>query len=347
LALLLLVLISGCGPQASKTPARTSPSASPAATATPTETATAAGTSAPQGFTCRLPVVTNNDAGWLTFPSATFQSDPKANVHLPVAPSGPVSKSYDKAFERWLPVARDSISPDGKHYVYADPPYPGMYAQGSVPPSRIRVVDTASGADHSFNPGNVGADSSWWVLDYENEGVYLAVLGYGPSAPLGLWLLDPSSGTVRQIDSTRIWQSISGGAAWGTDDALTGHGPGPGSRLMRMDLKTGAIVSWYKRTDVEFIVAGADAAGHPVLQVTTLGAPAIILVTAQNTAAPLSIAAGSSAPVIGIYIHPVSDSHGMWLGDTSGSISLYTAATGIKKMAQVGSAEVTAGGGCH
>jgi hypothetical protein len=37
----------------------------------------------------------------------------------------------------------------------------------------------------------------------------------------------------------------------------------------------------------------------------------------------------------------------MWLGDTSGSISLYTAATGIKKMAQVGSAEVTAGGGCH
>jgi hypothetical protein len=336
-ALLVLTLISACGPQASKTPARLSPSASPTATAIPTESAsaTAAGTTAPQGLTCKLPVVTNNDAGWLTFPGATYQSDPRANVHLSVNPTGPVSKSYDKAFERWLPVARDSISPDGKHYVYSDPPYPGMYAQGSVPPSRVHVVDIASGVDHSFNPGNLGTDSSWWVLDYENEGVYLAELGYGPSAPVGLWLLDPSNGGVRQIDNTHLWE------------ALTGHGPGPGSRLMRMDLKTGAIGSWYKRTDVEFIVGGADAAGNPVLQVTTLGSPAIILVTAQNTGAPLPVAPGTAVPMLSNYIHPVSDSHGMWFGDVAGNLSLYTAATGIKKMAQVGSAEVTAGGGCH
>jgi hypothetical protein len=222
-----------------------------------------------------------------------------------------------------------------------------MYAQGSVPPSRVHVVDIATGADHSFNPGNAGTDSSWWVLDYENEGVYLAVLGYGPSAPVGLSLLDPSSGSVRQIDSTHLWQYISGGAAWGTTDALTGHGPGPGSRLMRMDLKTGAIASWYKRTDVEFIVGGADAAGHPVLQVTTVGSPAVILVTAQNAGAALPVAAGSSVPLLSNYIHPVSDSHGMWFGDVGGNLSLYTAATGIKKMAQVGSGDVTPGGGCH
>jgi hypothetical protein len=47
------------------------------------------------------------------------------------------------------------------------------------------------------------------------------------------------------------------------------------------------------------------------------------------------------------YIHPVTDSHGIWFGDAGGSISLYTPATGIKKMAQVGSGDVTAGGGCH
>lgn len=316
-------------------------------TASPSESAIAAGTPAPQGFTCRLPVVTDNDAGWLSFPSGTYQSDPRSNVHLPVAANGPVSKSYDKAFERWLPVARDSISPDGRHYAYSDPPYPGMYAQGSVPTSHVHVVDVGSGADHSFNPGPVGTDSTWWVLDYENEGVYLAALGYGPSAPIGLWLLDPSSGAVRQIDSMHLWQYISGGAAWGTTDPLTGHGPGPGSRLMRMDLQTGAILSWYKRTDVEFIVGGADATGHPVLQVTALGSPAIILVTTQNTAAPLSIAAGSTAPSLSNYIHPVSDSHGMWFGDTAGQISLYTPSTGIQKMAQVGSGNVAVGGGCH
>jgi hypothetical protein len=47
------------------------------------------------------------------------------------------------------------------------------------------------------------------------------------------------------------------------------------------------------------------------------------------------------------YIHPVADSHGIWFGDSGGSISLYTPATGIKKMAQVGSGDVTTAGGCH
>jgi hypothetical protein len=52
-------------------------------------------------------------------------------------------------------------------------------------------------------------------------------------------------------------------------------------------------------------------------------------------------------PSLSNYIHPVTDSHGIWFGDTAGSLSLYTPSTGIKKMAQVGSSDVTAGGGCH
>jgi len=109
--------------------------------------------------------------------------------------------------------------------------------------------------------------SSWVAVDYETEGVYLAAQPNGAAGLAGLWLLDPATGTVKAIDSMHGWQYISGGGAWGTADALTGHGPGPGSRLMRMDLKTGAIVSWYKRTDIEFFVAGADASGHPILTV--------------------------------------------------------------------------------
>jgi hypothetical protein len=341
---LLLALISACGPQASKTATTKSPSTAPTASVTATESASQAasiaGTPAPQGLTCKLPVVTDNDAGWVTFPGGTYQPDLKANVSLPHGPSGfPLSKSYDKAFERWLPVPRDDLSPDGKHYAYADLP--------AVDSSPVHVVDLPSGANHAFNPGTPPTDSSWLALDYETEGVYLEAQPNGPAGLIGLWLIDPSSAAVRQIDTTHFWQYISGGGAWGTADPLTGHGPGPGSRLMRMDLKTGAIVSWYKRTDVEFTVAGADGGGHPILQVWKYQTPQLLLITGANSATILIPAPGSAVPSLSNIIHPVTDTHGIWFGDTNGSISLYTPATGIKKMAQVGSGDVTAGGGCH
>lgn len=290
-------------------------------------------------MTCKLPVVADNDAGWVTFPGGSYQSDARANVSLPHSSSFPLSKSYDKAVERWLPVPRDQLSPDGKHFAYADvPPVDG---------SPVHVADSATSAAKAFNPGAPPTGGSWVAVDYETEGVYLETQPNGPSGPFGLWLLDPSNGSVRQIDTTHMWQYISGGGAWGTADALTSHGPGPGSRLVRMDLKTGAIVSWYKRTDVEFIVVGADGSGHPILEVTKVASPQLILVSAANSATILQPAPGSPVPSMSNIIHPVTDSHGIWFGDTAGSISLYTPATGIKKMAQVGSGDVTAAGGCH
>ena len=48
-------------------------------------------------MTCKLPVVTDNDAGWVTFPGGSYQPDPKANVTLSHSTSFPLSKSYDKA----------------------------------------------------------------------------------------------------------------------------------------------------------------------------------------------------------------------------------------------------------
>lgn len=335
--------MSACGQQAAKKVPPRAQSASATDSAASTESAipvtSTAATAAPQVMTCKLPVVTDNDAGWVTFPGGSYQADPKANVALPHGSSFPLSKSYDKAVERWLPVPRDQLSPDGKHYAYADvPPVDG---------SPVHVADSATGTARAFNPGAPPTDSSWVAVDYETEGVYLAVQPNGPAGLSGLWLLDPANGSVRQIDNTHSWQYISAGGAWGTADPLTGHGPGPGSRLVRMDLKTGAIVSWYKRTDIEFTVAGADGAGHPILQVTKASAPQLLLITAANAATILSPAPGSAIPSLSNIVHPVTDSHGIWFGDTAGSVSLYTPATGIKKMAQVGSGDVTAAGGCH
>jgi hypothetical protein len=335
--LLLLALMSACGQAALKSTATTSPSSSASATAPAADSASTAATPAPQGLACKIPVFTQTDAGWVTFPGGTYAPDPKGNVTL--AHNTSPSKSYDKAVERWLPVPRDQISPDGKHFAYADLP--------PLDTSPVHVADASTGAARAFNPGAPPPDSSWVAVDYETEGVYLAVQPNGPAGLGGLWLLDPATSTVKAIDTTHSWQYISGGAAWGTADALTGHGPGPGSRLMRMDLKTGAIVSWYKRTDIEFTVAGADGSGHPILTVWKYQTPQLLLITAANAATILLTAPGSAVPSVSNYIHPVADSHGIWFGDSGGSISLYTPATGIKKMAQVGSGDVTTAGGCH
>jgi hypothetical protein len=340
---LLLALLSACGQQAAKHATSKPPSASPAATDAATDSAlpvaSTAATPAPQAMTCKLPVVTQNDAGWLTFPGGTYQPDPKASVTLPHSTQFPLSKSYDKAVERWLPVARDQISPDGKHYAYADLP--------PLDTSPVHVVDLPSGTAHAFNPGTPPTDNSWVVVDYETEGIYLEQQPNGPAGSSGLWRLDPANGAVSTLDTAHSWQYISGGAAWGTADPLTGHGPGPGSRLVRMDLKNSVIGSWYKRTDIEFTVAGADGSGHPILAVWKYQTPQLLLITNANSATILMTAPGSAVPNVSNYIHPVTDAHGIWFGDTGGSVSLYTPATGIKKMAQVGSGDVTAAGGCH
>jgi len=347
-ALLLLALVSACGPQASKTAASTSASASATATATPTQAASPAGTPAPQGLSCKLPVVTDpSGGGWLTFPGGAYQADPKANVNLPTPSSFPLSRSYDKAFERWLPVPRDWISPDGKHYAYPELPGPDYHGGGSPPPGGVHVVDIASGQDRFFNPGTPPPDSFWFVIDYETEGVYVGAQLNGPAGVTGLWLVNPADGAVRKLTEGNQWQYISGGGAWATADALTGHGPGPGSRLLRMDLKSGAIDSWYKRSDIEFTVAGADGGGHPILEVWKYQTRQLLLITGAGSATILLPAPGSAVPSLSNFVHPVADSHGIWFGDTGGTISLYTPATGIKQMAQIGSSTLAAAGGCH
>jgi len=337
IALLLVVwpaVLTGCGRQ------NASPNTTGLTSPSPSGTPSASGSSSLTALSCRLPVFTASQAGWLSFPGGSFQADPHGDVQLPGWSNAPFFwKSYAKAFERWLPVPRDSISPDGHHYAYRDPPT----TSGQAKLGGVHVVDLATGADHLFRP----AAEDWFVLDYETEGVYLAEQPGGPASPLGLWLLDPSGNhPFRQIDTSRSWDYISGGAAWGTSETLT---PGPGgSRLLRLDLKSGATVSWYKRGDVDFVVTGADSVGHPLLQ-TKKFAPTnqLLLVTGENSASVLQPTAGSTVPGLSNYIHPVSDAHGLWLGDTGGSVSLYTPAAGIQQVAHVGTGDVLIAGGCH
>src|SRR3982074_2001912 len=71
-------------------------------------------------FSCRLPIYLqtgyegspdfSRQGAFITFPSASMTIDPK----------GKGGGYFDRAFNRWLPVTQNAVSPDGAHYPYGD-----------------------------------------------------------------------------------------------------------------------------------------------------------------------------------------------------------------------------------
>lgn len=87
-------------------------------------------------FKCRLPVLDVSSPGagiydaFIDFPAGSL------------VPAGTGSFYYDWVVSRWLPVTRYSVSPDGRRYAIAKNPSSGLPS-----PSRVYVVDAATGAD--------------------------------------------------------------------------------------------------------------------------------------------------------------------------------------------------------
>jgi len=155
-------------------------------------------------------------------------------------------------------VPRSWISPDGRRYAY--PEY--RSAIGPVT-GVIHVVDVAGGADRAFS---VPAPSM--PISFEADGVYIArVIPNSDAAPIGLSLLDPGTGALRQLASQGAWTLISGRTAYGgtldTSLPMPGHagGPGQANRLLSLNLDTGAVtaVRAFPGELVQlFAVAGSD-----------------------------------------------------------------------------------------
>src|SRR5579872_968893 len=131
--------------------------------------------------------------GWLTFPGGTFAPDPGSNVTLPSgwAPG----LTHDLALNKWVPVPRDWVSPDGKKYVYFD---------GTT----FHVVGYQA-SDWLFSPPVAGLNTYWTVLWAENDGVYVTSPG------LGIWRVGYGGGT-RQVTGSGYWSVANGKYAYGT-----------------------------------------------------------------------------------------------------------------------------------
>src|SRR5262249_17195204 len=82
------------------------------------------------GFRCRLPVYGLGEVpdGFISFPTATYAS---AGTHG--------NYYFDVAVSRWVPVQRNAVSPDGRHYAVTE--------ELGQTATRVHIVDAATGRD--------------------------------------------------------------------------------------------------------------------------------------------------------------------------------------------------------
>jgi hypothetical protein len=275
-------------------------------------------------FSCRLPIGSEvgDFGGFVSFPQARFERGSDGSL------------TYDAAYQRWLPVGRQMLSPDGRSYVYS---------QGTKVPAgaAIHVVDMANGQDRLVWT----EQSAAFVLGWTERGIAIlrATARPNESSFVGpqMWMLSPSGQTMRLVAGQpaadtgfplfKAWTELSAGGVW--SKSITNSST---DILLKIDPQDGHVTSWYgAREPIYLTVLGMDSAGHPLLEVTTprSSKPRVILVPAPDTA--LAVDGSGSVPLQPTFGSSVSDEHGTWLAAADGGIWLYDRKAGIRRVAQL------------
>lgn len=302
-------LLAACGSTTSQSP--NSPGTQPTATSTAT------------ALNCRLPVAPSSggsgqQAGFIALPSGTFTTDASSGVSYEAATGrvktnqSPVlfgdlsGMTYDIANHRWLPVTPSQVLPDGSAYVYTREASPTQFR------NEIHVVNVATAADTLVT--NQGA---YHAIAYLPDGIYVDHHLNGTDASNGLWLLNPSSGSLKAYPAGQqaTWARIAAGGAWSYSLDANRFGS---STFARLDLATGTITTWFQVASAPqppqpgsktVRVLGFDGT-QPLVQVyIDEHASQIWRVSAPGQATQLSdIALGPLSPPMS-----VADPHGTWL----------------------------------
>jgi hypothetical protein len=364
IATVALVVTVGCtgstqgvapSPAATVSPTSTAVSPSPGATPSPSP-ADLPLSSIPLG--CKLPVVkslTGGDyesiaGGFVSFPDATFQADPKgvinseylaqdfATIATPVLHGSPQTGPpyYDVAWKRWIPAGSGQSSPDGASYAYSLP-----NSISAPAPWRIHVVDIARATEKVFTVAmpQAGTPSGIRVADFDSGGVYF-VTTQSDGFAAGVWLMDPATGRVRALAQLSGVMMVRNGVAWvGRVDP---HDPSPpsasGRRLydtiVSVNLATGAETNWYYNPSHSVVVRGLDSLGHPVVSVSF--APDYPIDTSEMRLIDTPGTGGESNGELvyggGPWLSdPQADGDRLWFGSDRG-IYLYTPAAGMQKV---------------
>ena len=300
------ILLVGCSQASTSSPSAAS-SRSPVASP-----------SAAMNLACRLPIGTPDGRGaFISFPSATVSFDPKGKGLHDYG-----GAYYDRAFSRWLPVNRNSVSSNGARYVYLEPKVPGTPGR-----ARLHVVDVSSGKDRLYELGPRGDVSAYVVVDFAPEGIWLSYSGY--EAPGGgLFVLNLATGVLKEIGGRGILEPVAGGRGvfWFTDG-----GPSPQvaaigftipARVNRLTISNGKTEAWFSKPGSYLRVLGTDVAGQP------------IILNQDNRTDVWRAVSPSEAKVIGLPqgdYQLIADIHGVWFGSHQG-VYLYTDAGRLTKV---------------
>lgn len=264
------------------------------------------------GFSCRLPIYTEGSViedSFITFPDGAISP----------TPVGTGGMYFDRAFSRWLPVPRREVSPDGAGYAYVD--YNGTDFV-------LHVIAVASGKEVQIPISTQAFSGEPDVLDYSADGIYL--VSDFESLQAGLWLVNPSTGALRQL-STDVYPvfSAGNGVIWvqtvnpaDPNPVMTASSAGTlPDEIDRMDLKAGSKQEWLYMPGKGLSLKGLDGRGLPLIETALWGVDAnarMWLVAAPD--APTSIYKGELVQSLS---GGVTDSHGVWFGSPDG-IYLYT-----------------------
>jgi hypothetical protein len=266
--------------------------------------------------------------GFVRFPGGAFSPDTASAVQTPTGQS--YSLTYVRTLQKWVPVPREWVRPDGRSYAYFDWSSNTLIAV-DIPSGRTTTLGTNAGIASYGRYSGV----SWQVIDTEQNGVYATQNGYGPLPPPGLWLFDFNGGAQR-VAAVDYWQAVGGGAAWGTETPSVPQGAA--NTLIRLDLRTGARDDWFSSPGLEARVVGFDATGDPVVVGAGPDHTSVFLVTGQNQATTLFTAPApppQASPGQEFYVQSVvGDGHGIWLGSSKG-IFIYTPAAGWEQASSV------------
>ncbi len=281
----------------------------------------------PVSFSCRLPIsysisigASPTESAFIAFPSTSITVDP----------TGKGGGYFDRAFSRWLPVTREAVSPDGKHYAYVNLGDPDIFY--------VHVVDVVSGIDHALleDANAAGISFSPFVLDYAAEGIYISQ-GF-ESAGGGLWLVNPTTGSIGQVSTVgRVLASAGGGIFWTGEinpadpnpvNTRSSRGTLP-NQIDRLDLKTGSLTPWLYLPGSGLSVAGTDLRGRLLIVAEHAGDdPAAELLIANDATSHRLI---QKWDVVYGFRGGIADSHGVWFGSPVG-IYLYSDALGLQKV---------------
>lgn len=332
--LVLVVLMTGCSQPATPvatvtvSPVSTSPAANPSPTATPFPDLPLTTVA----FSCRLPFYDQGSSivdGFINFPVGGAAVDPNAGGGL----------YFDMAYSKWVPVGRDAVAPDGVHYATVELGDQGVFY--------IHLVDVATGADRSVRVDSSAFGAQPIVFDYAAEGIYL-VQAFEHIWP-GVWLVDPSTGSVRKVADVERPEVIGpGGALWFGD--VNAVDPSPFTtrssagilpdEVGRFDLKSATQATWMYQPGQSLEIIGVDTFGRTLIQVFHPGPDPNIastgfvdstrseLLLGLSSTTQRSIYKGQLVETLG---GPIADSHGVWFGSPQG-IYLYSEARGLQKV---------------